>query len=47
MLRTVLGDVMQVVPADDNGTSHLGRYNAAGQDTSTDRDITGERALLV
>lgn len=47
MLRTVLGDVVKVIPADDKGTSHLGRYNAAGQDTSTDRDVTGEWALLV
>ena len=38
---------MQVIPADDNGAGHLGGDDAAGEDTSTDRDVAGEGALLV
>jgi hypothetical protein len=46
-LLTVLRDVVEVVPSDDDGTSHLGRHYAAVQDASTNRDIASERALLV
>ena len=46
-LRTVLGDVVEVIPADNEGAGHLGRYNTASQDASTDGDVTSERALLV
>ena len=38
---------MEVVPPDDNRTGHLRRDNTAGQDTATNRDVTGEGALLV
>lgn len=45
--RTVLGDVVEVVAADDEGAGHLGRDDTAGEDAATDRDIARERALLV
>ena len=44
---TVLGDVVKVVPADDNGVLHLGREDDALEDASTNGDVSGERALLV
>ena len=46
-LRTVLGDVVQVVPSDDDGTGHLRRYDTAGEDTTADGDVACEGALLV
>ena len=47
LLRTVLGDVVEVVPADDEGAGHLGRDDTAGEDTATDGDVASEGALLV
>lgn len=47
LVTVVLGDVVEVFTADDNGTVHLGRDDTAGQDTATDGDQTGEGALLV
>lgn len=47
LITVVLGDVVEVVPADDEGTVHLGGDDGAGQDTATDGDETGEGALLV
>lgn len=47
LVTVVLGDVVEVFTADDNGTVHLVGYNTASQDTATDRDLTGEGALLV
>ena len=47
MARTVFGDAMEVVSADDDGAGHLRGDNATGQDAATDRDIAGEGALLV
>lgn len=47
MERTVFGDVVQVVAADDDSTGHLGRDDTASHDTATDGDIAGEGALLV
>jgi hypothetical protein len=38
---------MQVFAADDDRPVHFGRHDGAGQDTATDRDHAGERALLV
>jgi len=46
-LRTVLGDIVEVVPADDNGTGHFGGNNLSGEDAATDGDVTSEGALLV
>ena len=47
LVTGVLGDEVEVLAADDDGTVHLGRHNGAGQDTAADRDETGEGALLV
>lgn len=47
LVTVVLGDVVEVVTADDDGTVHLGRDNSTGQDTATNGDATGEGALLV
>lgn len=47
LVTVVLGDVVEVFTADDDGTVHLGRDNTASEDTATDRDLTGEGALLV
>lgn len=44
---TVLGDVVEVVPADDDGVLHLGGDDDALQDAATDGDVAGEGALLV
>ena len=45
--RTVLGDVVEVVAADDDGAGHLGGDDTAGEDAATDGDIAREGALLV
>jgi hypothetical protein len=47
LVTVVLGDVVEVLAADDDGTVHLGGDNTAGQDTATDGDETSEGALLV
>lgn len=47
LVTAVLGDEVEVLAADDDGTVHLGGDDGAGQDTATDGDETGERALLV
>lgn len=47
LVTVVLGDVVEVFTADDDGTVHLGRDDTASEDTATDRDLTGEGALLV
>lgn len=47
LVTGVLGDEVEVLAADDDGTVHLGGDNGAGQDTATDGDETGEGALLV
>jgi hypothetical protein len=47
LVTVVLGDVVQVFPADDDGAGHLGRDDAASQDAATDGDETGPWALLV
>lgn len=47
LVTVVLGDVVEVVPADDERSVHLGGDDGAGQDTTTDGDETGEGALLV
>lgn len=45
--RTVFGDVMEVVAADDDGSGHFCGDDLASQNTSTDGDIAREGALLV
>jgi hypothetical protein len=47
LVTRVLGDVVQVLAADDEGSVHLGGNDGAGQDTATDGDETGEGAFLV
>jgi hypothetical protein len=47
LVTVVLGNKVKIFTADDDGTVHLGGYDSAGQDTTTDRDETGERAFLV
>lgn len=47
LVSVVLGDVVEVFAADDEGTVHLGGNDGAGQDTATDGDVAGEGALLV
>ena len=47
LVTVVLGDVVQVLAADDQGTVHLGGDDGTGQDTATDGDETSEGALLV
>lgn len=46
-IRTVLGDVMQIISADDDGAGHLGGDDLASEDTTANRDLSGEGALLV
>lgn len=47
LVSGVLGDEVEVLAADDEGTVHLGRHDGAGQDTTADGDEAGEGALLV
>lgn len=47
LVTVVLGDVVEVFTADDDGTVHLGGDDTAGQDTATDGNLTSEGALLV
>lgn len=46
-VSVVLGDVVQVVSSDDDGSVHLGRDHGTRQDLTSDRDFTDEGALLV
>lgn len=43
----VLSDVMQVIPANDDGTLHLHLLHDTGKDASSDGHVAGKRALLV
>ena len=43
----VLFDEVQVIHADDDGAVHFGRLDDAGQDPTSDGDVTGEWALFV
>lgn len=47
LVTVVLGDVVEVFTADDDGTVHLGRDDTAGKDTTTDGDLADEGTLLV
>ena len=47
LVTVVLGDEVEVWSTDDEGSVHLGGDDGSGEDTSTDGDLTGERALLV
>lgn len=43
----VLGDKVEIIPANDDSAVHLCRNNTTSQDTTTDRHLARERALLV
>lgn len=47
LVSGVLGDEVEVFSADDQGSVHLGGNDSAGEDAASDRNSTGERALLV
>lgn len=47
LVTGVLGDKVEVLSSDDDGSVHLGGNDGAGQDTATDGDEAGEGALLV
>ena len=47
LVSGVLGDEVKVFSTDDEGAVHLGRNDCTSQDTATDGDETGKRALLV
>jgi hypothetical protein len=47
LVSGVFWDEVKVFSADDEGTVHLGGNDCASQDTATDGNETGERALLV
>ena len=47
LVTLVLGNVVKVIPANDNGALHLGRDNESLKDLSTDGNVTSEGALLV
>lgn len=44
---TVLLNVVQVVPSDDDCSLHLGGHDLTDQDSSSDGNISSEGALLV
>ena len=47
IVRTVFGDVVEVVPTDDDSAGHLRRDDATSEDATTDRHFASERTLLV
>lgn len=47
LVTVVLGDVVEVFTADDEGTVHLGGNNLSGKDTAANAHGTGEGALVV
>lgn len=47
LVAVVLGDVVQIIPAHDNGALHLGRNDYGLENSATDADVAGEGALLV
>ena len=44
---TVLGNVMQIISTDNDGTLHLGGDDQTLEDTSTNTDISSERTFLI
>lgn len=47
LVTGVLGDEVEVLAADDQGTVHLGGHDGTSEDTATDGDESSEGALLV
>jgi hypothetical protein len=38
---------MEIIATDDDCPCHLGRHNSSSENTATDRNVAGERALFV
>ena len=47
LVSLVLFDKVQVIHAEDDGAVHFRRLDDAGQDPTSDGDVTGEWALFV
>lgn len=47
LVTTVLGNVMQIIPSDDDGSLHLGGDNLSLQNSSTNRNVSNKGALFV
>ena len=47
LVTTVLGNVVQIIPSDNNGSLHLGGDDLSLQNSSTDRNVSSEGALLI
>ena len=47
LVPVVFGDVVEVVPPDDDGPLHLGGDDDALQDLSPDSDVASEGAFLI
>jgi hypothetical protein len=47
LVTLVLGNVVKVIPANDNSALHLGGDDKSLKDLSTDGNVSGEGALLV
>jgi hypothetical protein len=47
LVTGILGNEVEVFATDDEGSVHLGGDDSAGEDTATDGDQAGERALFV
>lgn len=47
LITRVLGDKVEVLSSDNEGSVHLGGNDGAGQDTTTDGNEASEGALLV
>jgi len=47
LVSSVFGDEVEVFSSDDDGVGHFGRVDDTSEDSASDRDVTGERALLV
>lgn len=47
LITRVLRDEVEILSSDDDGSVHFRGDDGTGQDTATDGDEAGERALLV
>lgn len=47
LVSVILGHVVQVFTTNNDSSMHLGRDDDTAQDTTTNRNLTSERALLV
>lgn len=47
LVSVVLGNVVQVLPSDDDGSVHFGGDNLSGEDLASDGDIANKGTLLV